>query len=102
MADSAMVSAIFVHKKSRIFHPRFFMGINLHPLFSTKSVLRRNKSAMQMKSLRDEIRLRRDIKTDLISSKPKGFDFIQTCLDFIVNNVNDFIIEMYSTCGIMS
>ena len=44
-----------------------------------------------MKSLRDEIRLRRDIKTDLISSKPKGFDFTQTCLDFIVNKVNDFI-----------
>ena len=45
----------------------------------------------QMKSLRDEIRLYRDIKTDLISSKPKGFDFTQTCLDFIVNKVNDFI-----------
>ena len=45
----------------------------------------------QMKSLRDEIRLCRDIKTDLISSKPKGFDFTQTCLDFIVNKVNDFI-----------
>ena len=38
-------------------------------VFSTKSVLRRNKSAMQMKSLSDEILLRKDIRTDLISSK---------------------------------
>ena len=29
-------------------------------VFSTKSVLRRNKSASQMKSLRDEILLRKD------------------------------------------
>ena len=45
-----------------------------------------------MKSFRDEIRLRRNIKTDLISSKQQGFDFIQTCLAFIVSKVNDFII----------
>ena len=38
--------------------------------FSTKSVLRRNKSALQMKSLRGEILIRKDIMTDLISSKP--------------------------------
>ena len=37
--------------------------------FSTKSVLRRDKSALQMKSLRDEIRLRRNIKD--------GFNFIK-------------------------
>ena len=53
-------------------------------LFSTKSVFRRNKSASQMKSLRDEILLRKDKKTDLISSKSFDFDFIQTSLDFIV------------------
>jgi len=47
---------------------------------------------MQMKSRPDEILLRKDKKTDLISSKPEGFNFIQTCLDFIVNKVNDFII----------
>ena len=32
------------------------------------------------------------IKTDLISSEHSEV-FIQTCLDFIVNIVNDFIIE---------
>ena len=37
--------------------------------FSTKSVLRRDKSALQVKSLRDEIRLRRDNKD--------GFNFIE-------------------------
>ena len=47
-------------------------------VFSVKSVLRRNKSTSQMKSPAA------DIKTDLISSKPGGFDFIQTCLDEIV------------------
>jgi len=57
--------------------------------------LRRNKSAMQMKSRPDEIRFHRDVETDLISSKPLGFDFIQTRLDFIVNKVNDFIIELF-------
>jgi len=38
-------------------------------LFSTKSVLRQNKSALQMKSLRDEILLRKD--------KKDGFNFIE-------------------------
>jgi hypothetical protein len=47
------------------------------------------KSASQMKSPAA------DIKTDLISSRPQGFDFIQICLDFIVNKVNDFIIESF-------
>ena len=72
------------------------VGFNRKPtVFSTKSVFRRNKSASQMKSLCDEIRFHRDVETDLISSKPLGFDFIQTCLDFIVNKVNDFIIELF-------
>ena len=76
--------------------PEKTVGFDRKPtVFSTKSVLRRNKSATQMKTLRDEILLRKDKKTDLISSKPLGFDFIQTCLDFIVNNVNDFIIELF-------
>jgi hypothetical protein len=45
-----------------------------------------------MKSLRDESLLRKDKnKTDLISSEYNE-DFIQACLDFIVNRVNDFII----------
>ena len=35
-----------------------------------------------MKSLRDEIRLRRVERTDLISPKPQGFDFIQTLFGF--------------------
>ena len=39
-------------------------------LFSTKSVLRRDKSDSQMKSLRDEIAYG-EYKTDLISSKSK-------------------------------
>ena len=33
MADSAMVSAYFLHKKIEDFDPRLFVGINLHPLF---------------------------------------------------------------------
>ena len=41
-------------------------------VFSTKSVLGRDKSAKQTKSLCDEIRLRRNIKADLISSKAKA------------------------------
>ena len=44
--------------------------------FSAKSVLRRDKSATQMKSLRDEILLMQGYKD--------GFNFIQICLDFIV------------------
>ena len=46
-------------------------------LFSTKSVLRRNKSATQMKSLRDEIRLRRYNKD--------GFNFIRAMRGFHPN-----------------
>ena len=42
---------------------------SLEVLFSTKSVLRRDKSATQMKSLRDEIRFHRDNKD--------GFNFIE-------------------------
>ena len=42
-----------------------------------------------MKSLRDEIAFGEE-KTDLISSEHSE-DFIQTCLDFIVSETNDFI-----------
>ena len=47
-----------------------------------------------MKSLRDEIAFS-GYKTDLISSE-RSKDFIQTCLDFIVNEENDFIIEVFN------
>ena len=47
--------------------------------FSTKSVLRRNKSATQMKSLRDEIRFHRDNKDGFNFIKVEGFDFIVLC-----------------------
>ena len=39
----------------------------------------------------DEVAYQADIKTDLISSKLFNFDFLRTCLDFIVNRVSDFI-----------
>ena len=61
-------------------------------LFSTKSVLRRDKSASQMKSLRDEIAFG-GYKDGFNFFEAEGFDFIQICLDFIVNKVSDFIIE---------
>ena len=53
-------------------------------LFSIKSVLTDGINLLtQTKSLCDEIAFGGQ-KTDLISSKPQGFDFIQACLDFIV------------------
>ena len=61
-----------------------------NPHLSTTSVgsfqlnpsYRRDKSRFRgMKSLRDEIRLRREIRTDLISSALA--DFIRACSDFI-------------------
>jgi len=54
-------------------------------LFSTKSVFADgiNQSSIDDICYADEIACG-ELKTDLISSKPQGFDFIQTCLDFIV------------------
>ena len=44
-----------------------------------------------MKSLRDEIRLRRDEKDGFNFIEAAGFDFFQIYLDFIVSETNDFI-----------
>jgi len=61
-------------------------------VFSTKSVFADgiNQSSIDEICFPDEIACGGS-KTDLISSKPQGFDFIQTCLDFIVSETNDFI-----------
>ena len=59
-------------------------------LFSTKSVLRRNKSTVWMKAATQIKSPAADIKTDLISFE-RSEDIIQTCLDFIVREANDFI-----------
>ena len=45
-----------------------------------------------MKSLRDEILLTQGYKDGFNFIKVEDFDFIQTCLDFIVSKVNDFTI----------
>ena len=69
MADSAMVSAYFFAQKIEEFSSSIFHGNKFTSPFSTKSVLRRNKSATQMKSLRDEILLTQGYKD--------GFNFIE-------------------------
>ena len=45
----------------------------------------------QMKSLRDEIAFQADKKTDLISSKPQDFDFIQIFGFHLRSQTSDFI-----------
>ena len=52
-----------------------------------------------MKSLCDEILLRKDIKTDLISSEAKAEDFIRACEDFIVRSTISFKIYLHLLCG---
>ena len=53
-----------------------------------------------MKSLRDEILLRKDIKTDLISSEAKAEDFIRACEDFIVQST--ISLTFYRFCDTMN